>query len=49
MHARAAHGDSVDEMDVVLVRDPVCGMEVDPATSRHRADRLGRWRVPSQL
>ena len=36
-HAGHHHGATAGER----VRDPVCGMEVDPATSRHRHDHAG--------
>src|SRR4051794_17011537 len=36
-HGSAATGD-----DAVRVTDPVCGMKVDPATSKHRFDHGGQ-------
>ena len=36
-HAGHHHGATAGER----VKDPVCGMEVDPATSRHRHDHAG--------
>jgi Cu+-exporting ATPase len=36
-HDHASH----EHLVTVKVRDPVCGMSVDPATSRHRFDFSG--------
>ncbi len=36
------HGDGTTLADAVAVTDPVCGMEVDPATSTHRAEHGGQ-------
>jgi len=38
-HDHHGHGGAVAE--VTLVADPVCGMKVDPATSKHRAEQ--KW------
>ncbi len=38
-HAHASHGHHAE--DSAKVRDPVCGMSVDPATSKHRLDHKG--------
>jgi Cu+-exporting ATPase len=40
MHAHARHHPSMEE-DSRLVRDPVCGMSVDPASAKHSADHGG--------
>src|SRR4051794_14708573 len=41
-HTGHDHGDHHDHHDRgMTVRDPVCGMSVDPATSRHRFDYRG--------
>ena len=41
-HDRSGHGDHDHHTDGnASVRDPVCGMTVDPATSRHRFDYRG--------
>jgi Cu+-exporting ATPase len=40
MHAHARHHPPVEE-DAGLVRDPVCGMSVDPASAKHSADHAG--------
>ena len=32
---------SLAEADSALVKDPVCGMSVDPATAKHRAEHAG--------
>ena len=37
-HRADAHGAAAE----VRVRDPVCGMEVDPATAKHRAEHAGK-------
>ncbi|MDX1541417.1 MAG: YHS domain-containing protein, partial [Geminicoccaceae bacterium] len=39
-HAHQHHHRSADAA-VELVRDPVCGMNVDPATGQHRAEHRG--------
>jgi Cu+-exporting ATPase len=36
------HGDGTTLADPVAVTDPVCGMKVDPATSKHRAEHGGQ-------
>ena len=36
------HGDGTTLADAVAVTDPVCGMKVDPATSKHRAEHGGQ-------
>jgi len=36
------HGQAAPEAGAALVTDPVCGMRVDPATSRHRAEHQGQ-------
>ena len=36
------HGTAAPPANADLVTDPVCGMRVDPATSRHRLDHGGR-------
>src|ERR1700720_3412272 len=42
-HDHAAHGHHHHHTDsTAKVRDPVCGMSVDPATSRHRFDHDGK-------
>ena len=38
-HSGHDHGDHADGHGIV--RDPVCGMSVDPATSKHRFDHSG--------
>jgi P-type Cu+ transporter len=41
----AAHGSAPRDRDVAMpgmATDPVCGMSVDPATTRHRAEHAGR-------
>jgi cation transport ATPase/YHS domain-containing protein len=40
MHAHARHHPPA-EQDASLVRDPVCGMSVDPASAKHWADHGG--------
>ena len=45
--AQAGHGPAARENDPSVhaglsVKDPVCGMEVDPHTTQHRADHAGR-------
>jgi cation transport ATPase len=40
MHAHARHHPPVED-DLRLVRDPVCGMSVDPASAKHWADHAG--------
>jgi len=37
-HGRDAHAPAPDH----LARDPVCGMQVDPHTAKHRAEHAGR-------
>ncbi|NOG73627.1 heavy metal translocating P-type ATPase [Roseicella sp. DB1501] len=39
-HAHHGHGDAA-VADAALVTDPVCGMKVDPATSKHRLEHGG--------
>ncbi|MGE3305856.1 MAG: heavy metal translocating P-type ATPase [Rhizobiaceae bacterium] len=39
-HDHSHHAPPAD--DVVKVKDPVCGMTVDPATSKHRAEHRGQ-------
>ena len=39
MHAHARHHPPIEEAS--SVRDPVCGMTVDPASAEHRADHAG--------
>jgi Cu+-exporting ATPase len=42
-HGHAGHGHHHHHTDsTAKVRDPVCGMSVDPATSRHRFDHDGK-------
>src|SRR5437868_4348064 len=41
-HDHANADDSLTVQDRALVTDPVCGMRVDPATSKHRLDHDGR-------
>jgi len=47
-HHHAAHGDHANchhgstPADAHLAKDPVCGMSVDPATAKHRAEHDGR-------
>ncbi len=36
------HGDGATLADPVVATDPVCGMKVDPATSKHRAEHGGQ-------
>ena len=40
-HAHAHHAHALDASAGAKVKDPVCGMSVDPATSKHRADHAG--------
>jgi P-type Cu+ transporter len=43
--ARAHHGDHAEHLrrldGAAIVKDPVCGMDVDPAVSKHRAEYAG--------
>jgi Cu+-exporting ATPase len=41
-HGQARDGAAVDAQATTTVRDPVCGMEVDPHTTPHRAEHGGR-------
>ncbi|WP_082580939.1 heavy metal translocating P-type ATPase [Phycicoccus sp. Root563] len=41
-HDHANHSDLPGDVRVSSVKDPVCGMDVDPATSEHRTDLDGR-------
>ena len=41
-HDHANHSDLPENVRVSSVKDPVCGMDVDPATSEHRTDLDGR-------
>ena len=44
-HSAHAHGDHAPGCRghgaSVFVKDPVCGMTVDPATAKHRSERAG--------
>ena len=40
-HASHGHGDHHHHDRAMIARDPVCGMSVDPATSRHRFENRG--------
>ena len=40
-HDHAGHDHSHHAHDAATVRDPVCGMTVNPATSKHRFDYRG--------
>ena len=40
-HDHAHHVSAPAPGDPARVRDPVCGMRVDPATSKHRAENRG--------
>src|SRR5437762_177563 len=41
-HAHHGHTGAASQHDATLVVDPVCGMKVDAATSKHRHDYNGR-------
>jgi Cu+-exporting ATPase len=41
-HDHANHADLPGDVRTSLAKDPVCGMDVDPATSEHRTDLDGR-------
>ena len=42
-HDRSAHSHAVDDPDgAQKVKDPVCGMMVDPHTTEHKAEHAGR-------
>jgi P-type Cu+ transporter len=42
-HCRGGHGDAaLQEASAATVRDPVCGMSVDPATAKHRVEHAGQ-------
>src|SRR5215204_5626305 len=41
LNARAAHHAHHDHEGHAAACDPVCGMKVDPATARHRAEHAG--------
>jgi Cu+-exporting ATPase len=41
-HDHAAHHRHPGKTDATAVSDPVCGMEVDPRTSQHRANHTGQ-------
>lgn len=41
-HDHAGHGHSDHGMTAHMAKDPVCGMSVDPATAKHRAEHDGQ-------